>query len=204
MVAVLGLSVWIVLGLQAPTAPTTPGANKFEMIIQRRKVMVEQIPSPQANSPPNSSQDIAFEYRFLNWPEMTDRHYSQAEFQQKIAEHSTIGVRGPLLRALNVSSYAQLVWIAVGLTGQILFSGRMIVQWLTSEKQKASVVPPMFWYMSLGGGIFLASYFIWRLDLIGVLGQTSGLVIYARNIRLLHKQRRAAQSSISSDSRSAG
>lgn len=194
MVAVLGLSVWLVLGLQAPTAPSTPGANKFEMIIQRRKVMVEQIPSTEPGR---------FEYRFLNWPEVTDLRYTEAEFQHKIAEHSATGVRGPILRALNVSSYGQLVWIAVGLTGQILFSGRMIVQWLTSEKQKASVVPPMFWYMSLGGGVFLASYFIWRLDLIGVLGQTSGLVIYARNIRLLHKQRRLAQASVSTEPRSA-
>jgi lipid-A-disaccharide synthase-like uncharacterized protein len=41
----------------------------------------------------------------------------------------------------------------------------------------------------------LALYFIWRLDLVGVLGQSSGIVIYARNIRLLYKQRKNALAS---------
>jgi lipid-A-disaccharide synthase-like uncharacterized protein len=87
------------------------------------------------------------------------------------------------------------VWVGVGLLGQLAFSGRMIVQWIASEKRGSSVVPAAFWYMSLGGGLLLALYFIWRLDLVGVLGQSTGIVIYARNIRLLYKQRKNALAS---------
>jgi lipid-A-disaccharide synthase-like uncharacterized protein len=95
-----------------------------------------------------------------------------------------------VFRMFNVTSWASMAWVAVGLGGQIAFFGRMAVQWVVSERQRQSVVPPVFWYLSLGGGIALFAYFVWRQDLVGVLGQTSGIVIYGRNIRLLAKQRR--------------
>jgi lipid-A-disaccharide synthase-like uncharacterized protein len=65
-----------------------------------------------------------------------------------------------------------------------------MIQWIVSERQKQSVVPEAFWWLSLAGGIALFAYFAWRQDIVGVLGQTSGVVIYARNIRLIHKRRR--------------
>ncbi|MFZ4574407.1 MAG: lipid-A-disaccharide synthase N-terminal domain-containing protein, partial [Phycisphaerales bacterium] len=178
MAAVLGLSVWIVLGMQSPTAPATDGATRFEMIMDRRKIQCEQIPL---------AENGGFEYRFLNLPAVGDKRLSATEFQQALADRSTARDRGPVLRALNVSGYAQLAWVGVGLLGQLLFSGRMVLQWVASEKKSSSVVPPAFWYLSLGGGLLLAAYFIWRMDLVGVLGQSSGIVIYARNIRLLNK-----------------
>lgn len=186
MVAVLGLSVWVVLSLQAPPADPTPGASRFEVIIDRQKVQCEQIALENG---------AGFEYRFLNLPSVGDKRLTTTEFQTTLAERSGTGNRGPLLRALNVSGYAQLVWVGVGLLGQLAFSGRMIVQWIASEKRGSSVVPAAFWYMSLGGGLLLALYFIWRLDLVGVLGQSTGIVIYARNIRLLYKQRKNALAS---------
>lgn len=95
-----------------------------------------------------------------------------------------------LFRVFNVTSWGSMIWVAIGLGGQIAFFGRMAVQWVVSERRRESVVPPAFWYLSLSGGIALFAYFVWRQDLVGVLGQTSGIVIYARNIRLLYKQRR--------------
>ncbi|MBK8980433.1 MAG: lipid-A-disaccharide synthase N-terminal domain-containing protein [Planctomycetes bacterium] len=94
-----------------------------------------------------------------------------------------------LFRILNITSLSSLLWVGIGLLGQVAFFLRMAVQWIASERRKESFVPESFWWLSLGGGIALFSYFIWRKDLIGVLGQTTGVVIYARNLRLIHKRR---------------
>jgi lipid-A-disaccharide synthase-like uncharacterized protein len=35
-------------------------------------------------------------------------------------------------------------WLAFGFLGQAMFSGRFIVQWIASERKKASVIPVAF------------------------------------------------------------
>jgi lipid-A-disaccharide synthase-like uncharacterized protein len=90
----------------------------------------------------------------------------------------------------NISKWTNFAWVAVGLIGQAAFFGRMFVQWVVSEKSKQSQVPEIFWWFSFVGGIFLFTYFVWRVDVVGVLGQSTGIVIYARNLRLIHKQKR--------------
>lgn len=75
-------------------------------------------------------------------------------------------------------------WLAVGLTGQLMFSARWIIQWLASEKVRKSVVPSTFWYFSLVGGLMVLSYGLWKMDPVIILGQF-GVLIYARNIYLL-------------------
>jgi lipid-A-disaccharide synthase-like uncharacterized protein len=98
--------------------------------------------------------------------------------------------RGWLFAIFNVTSAASLAWVAVGLLGQLLFTGRMLVQWLTSEKSKRSVVPVSFWWMSLVGATMLLVYFIWRRDIVGILGQATGWIIYIRNLVLINRSRR--------------
>lgn len=98
-----------------------------------------------------------------------------------------------LFQFLNITSWWALGWIVIGLLGQGVFMGRMIVQWIVSERRKESVVPPIFWYLSLVGGLMLFTYFVWRQDIVGVLGQTSGVAIYLRNIRLIAKHRHKEQ-----------
>jgi lipid-A-disaccharide synthase-like uncharacterized protein len=92
-----------------------------------------------------------------------------------------------LLRLLNISSYWMLPWVALGLAGQTLFFLRMAVQWIASERQRASVVPTIYWWFSLAGGLMLLSYFIWRKDAVGVLGQSTGPIVYARNLWLIRR-----------------
>ncbi len=92
-------------------------------------------------------------------------------------------------KLLNITSPWGLSWVILGLLGQVLFTGRMIVQWVVSEKNKKSTVPPIFWYMSLGGATMLLLYFGWRRDLVGVLGQSTGWFVYFRNIVLLQRHR---------------
>jgi lipid-A-disaccharide synthase-like uncharacterized protein len=76
----------------------------------------------------------------------------------------------------------ELVWIGIGLIAQLLFSMRFIIQWIVSERARASIVPEAFWYFSFFGGILLLAYACYRVDPVFILGQAAGLVIYSRNI----------------------
>ena len=51
------------------------------------------------------------------------------------------------------------------------------------------MVPVGVWWGSLIGGLMLLSYFIWRWDIIGVIGQSTGAFIYARNLVLIYRAR---------------
>ncbi len=82
------------------------------------------------------------------------------------------------------------VWLAVGFFGQFLFSMRFILQWIASEKIKRSVIPHIFWYFSLAGGVVLFIYAIYRRDPVFILGQGAGIFIYLRNIYFILKERR--------------
>jgi lipid-A-disaccharide synthase-like uncharacterized protein len=83
----------------------------------------------------------------------------------------------------------EVIWLGVGLLGQGLFSMRFIVQWYRSERMKQSVMPVQFWYFSLAGGVTLLSYAIYKLDPVFIIGQLTGLFIYARNLYFIHHAR---------------
>ncbi|MBN2906904.1 MAG: lipid-A-disaccharide synthase N-terminal domain-containing protein [Rhodobacteraceae bacterium] len=91
---------------------------------------------------------------------------------------------------LHVQSWSEFWWVTVGLCGQILFMMRFLVQWVQSERERRSVIPLAFWYFSLGGGLVLLSYAIWRRDPVFILGQSTGLFIYSRNLWLIHAEKR--------------
>jgi lipid-A-disaccharide synthase-like uncharacterized protein len=98
------------------------------------------------------------------------------------------------LSALGGSSPMVMFWLGIGLFGQLLFTGRMLVQWLVSEKKGTSVVPPIFWWMSLVGSLLLLTYFLWRRDPIGLLGQAFGSFVYLRNILWILEGRKVVPS----------
>jgi lipid-A-disaccharide synthase-like uncharacterized protein len=81
-------------------------------------------------------------------------------------------------------------WLAIGLMAQLLFSMRFIVQWVASERARRSIVPETFWYFSCTGGLLLLAYALYRADPVFVLGQGTGLLIYARNIHFIWQGRR--------------
>jgi lipid-A-disaccharide synthase-like uncharacterized protein len=99
--------------------------------------------------------------------------------------------RAFLYRLFNITSPVGFAWVAMGLLGQVLFAGRMVLQWLVSESARRSVVPVGFWWMSLAGASMLLAYFVWRRDIVGVLGQSVGWTIYARNLWLIFRERRS-------------
>jgi lipid-A-disaccharide synthase-like uncharacterized protein len=81
-------------------------------------------------------------------------------------------------------------WLPIGFLGQALFTARFLVQWVASEKNRGSVVPVAFWWLSLLGGTALLSYAISRHDPVIVVGQSMGIVVYVRNLMLIDKARR--------------
>jgi lipid-A-disaccharide synthase-like uncharacterized protein len=91
-----------------------------------------------------------------------------------------------------ISLDAEQVWLGVGFLGTALFGSRFLVQWIASERSKRSVVPTLFWYLSLCGGLVLLSYAIYRGDPVFILGQAMGFFIYLRNIYLIFRERRQA------------
>ncbi|BBK41065.1 lipid A biosynthesis [Allostella vacuolata] len=80
-------------------------------------------------------------------------------------------------------------WLIIGFAGQALFSARFFVQWIMSEKLKKSVIPVAFWYFSVLGGVTLLAYAIHREDPVFIAGQGLGLLVYARNLWFIWKER---------------
>ena len=77
-------------------------------------------------------------------------------------------------------------WIvySIGFLAQILFSGRLIVQWILSEKSKRIVTPSTFWKLSLLASFLLFVYGHLRDDFAIMLGQALTYYIYIRNLQL--------------------
>lgn len=87
----------------------------------------------------------------------------------------------------------EMIWLMIGFLGQMMFAGRFLIQWVASEIKKESFVPIYFWYLSLGGGAALLAYATYKLDPVFMVGQASGLIVYIRNLMLIHKRRKKAQ-----------
>lgn len=80
------------------------------------------------------------------------------------------------------------IWLFVfGFIAQVLFFCRWLVQWVASERRGASHMPLLFWWFSLTGATMLLIYFIFRHDPIGILGQSVGWTVYARNLWLIRR-----------------
>ncbi|MGB2485580.1 MAG: lipid-A-disaccharide synthase N-terminal domain-containing protein [Candidatus Puniceispirillaceae bacterium] len=94
----------------------------------------------------------------------------------------------PFLPASLATKPEQLM-IIIGFAGQGLFAMRFIIQWLKSEGEGRSVIPLAFWYFSIGGGVVLFLYALWRQDPVIICGQGLGLFIYLRNLFLIFKER---------------
>src|SRR3954471_15437505 len=82
-------------------------------------------------------------------------------------------------------------WNILGMIGQALFASRFIIQWFASEMEKRSIIPVAFWYCSLGGGVLLLAYAIYRDEPVFIAGQGLGLFVYLRNLWLIfHEKKR--------------
>jgi lipid-A-disaccharide synthase-like uncharacterized protein len=93
-----------------------------------------------------------------------------------------------VLDFFHVNSQLELAWVMFGLFGQLMFTGRFLVQWIASERARRSIVPVAFWWFSIAGGLVLLAYAIYRRDPVFILGQSLGVFIYSRNLWLIHRQ----------------
>ncbi len=80
-------------------------------------------------------------------------------------------------------------FILLGLIGQFLFTSRFFVQWLASEREKRSVMPVSFWWISVFGSGLELAYGILTKEPVIILGQI-GFFTYIRNLYLIFKERR--------------
>jgi lipid-A-disaccharide synthase-like uncharacterized protein len=79
------------------------------------------------------------------------------------------------------------LWLLVlGIVSQVVFTFRFIYQWIYSEYKKESILPLGFWILSLSGSLLILTYAIFRKDPVLFLGHGLGLIIYSRNIFLIH------------------
>jgi len=73
-------------------------------------------------------------------------------------------------------------WVALGFVAQAFFTMRFVVQWIASERARKSVIPVAFWFFSMGGGVLLLIYALYRRDPVFIAGQALGLLVYTRNL----------------------
>lgn len=193
MALVILLGVWLVIGPIETLyhMETRIGARTHRVLVASSRGIVETAPDARTGEP-------TFRVMFRDgWssPIMSADVFRRI-FGEDIYLRCVGGGENWLFKAFNITSWAGMLWVGLGLVGQFAFSGRMLIQWLLSERRGRSVVPPSFWWLSLAGGAALFAYFAWRQDLIGLLGQSTGLVVYGRNLRLISKhtrrERRAA------------
>lgn len=78
-------------------------------------------------------------------------------------------------------------WVLFGFSAQFIFFLRFFVQWISSEKQKRSIIPMSFWYLSIIGSLMILVYAIKLRDPVFITGQFLALFIYIRNIVLKRK-----------------
>jgi lipid-A-disaccharide synthase-like uncharacterized protein len=87
--------------------------------------------------------------------------------------------------------FSKSVWLTIGFLGQGLFTARFLIQWIYSERKRKSVIPTAFWYFSLAGSLTLLAYAIHRKDPVFIVGQSTGLIVYIRNLTLISNERKS-------------
>ena len=82
-----------------------------------------------------------------------------------------------------------ILWTLFGLLGAAVFGSRFYVQWLSSERRRRLVVPPIFWHLSFWGSTinFIYAFHVDKLPII--LGVVFLPFLYARNLMLLYRGR---------------
>ncbi len=76
----------------------------------------------------------------------------------------------------------EIWYFVLGFLAQGLFAGRMLIQWILSEKAKQVVSPTIFWQLSLFASILFSIYGWLRGDFVIILGQLFSYYIYIWNL----------------------
>ena len=76
----------------------------------------------------------------------------------------------------------QYVIFSIGFLSQILFSARLLVQWINSEKAGRVLSPLLFWQLSILASFLMMVYGILRNDPAIIFGQAITYGVYIRNL----------------------
>src|ERR1700687_916081 len=89
----------------------------------------------------------------------------------------------------NLASYLHDVfvikfdgWVILGFVAQAFFTMRFVVQWIESERARKSLIAAALGLFSIGRGVLLLAYALYRRDPVFIAGQALGLVVYVRNL----------------------
>lgn len=72
--------------------------------------------------------------------------------------------------------------LLVGLTAQLFFTARTLLQWLKSEAARKTVSPVSYWIFSVAGACLMFVYGVLRNDFSIILGQFISYYIYLWNL----------------------
>jgi len=79
----------------------------------------------------------------------------------------------------------ELLYLPLGLLPSLAFTLRFVVQWVSSEVKKQSVVPSSFWWLSLAGNATLLIHSAIQLQYPICMIQAVNAVISLRNLNLM-------------------
>ncbi len=102
----------------------------------------------------------------------------------------TIGLLGDsLARSRNdLFTYFTDPIMIIGGIGQLALNLRFVYQWFVSEKQKTSVLPFGFWFISTWASVLVIVYAlfhpIYEIEPVLLVSQGLGIVVYIRNMIL--------------------
>lgn len=84
-------------------------------------------------------------------------------------------------------------WKLIGYAGMLMFSGRWVVQVISSSIKKEPTFPRAFWLLSLSGSCLLLCYFIFgKNDSVGILSNVFPAFIAAYNLYLDIRRKKAS------------
>lgn len=95
---------------------------------------------------------------------------------------------------LRVAGVQVTGWKLIGYLGVIMFSSRWLVQLLYSKKKGYSVMPTLFWLMSIAGSLFCLLYFVFgKNDSVGIISYLFPMCVACYNLYLnwRHEKKRA-------------
>lgn len=78
-------------------------------------------------------------------------------------------------------------WLLIGLVGQALFMLRFLIQWIATERKRKSVIPVIFWYLSIAAASLQGMSFAQREEWVFALGMAATIGIYLRNLWFIHR-----------------
>ena len=59
-----------------------------------------------------------------------------------------------------------------------------------SERAGRSIIPVAFWWCSIGGGLLLLVYALYRRDPVFIAGQAFGVFVYLRNLYFVLREKK--------------